>query len=202
MIDLTDSQTLGQSVENTLNAVQDAEERRVMAEVIHRKFVQAIPMGYYACPDIINQCRHYGLNFDRYTHFTSPIRRYPDLLIHRLLTICLTQQQVGPLDGLDYSEYVEDITEKSYNARKASRDCVTLFHCLLLKEHGSRVFDAIIFDIEGSWSVNVYVKELNLDLLLNFREDARIEAGLFNDEEMSLALTLRTPTALAAGIVG
>ena len=106
------------------------------------------------------------------------------------------------LDGLDYSEYVEGITEKSYNARKASRGCVTLFHCLLLKEHGARVFDAIIFDIEGSWSVNIYVKDLNVDLILNFRDDARIEAGLFNDDEMRLALTLRTPTALADGIVG
>ena len=160
-------------------------------------------MGYYACPtNPVDECRHYGLNFDRYTHFTSPIRRYADLLIHRLLTICLASEQVAPLDGLDYQEYADEISLKSYNARKASRDCVTLFHCLLLKEHGARVFDAVVFDIEGSWSVSIYVKDLNLDLVLNFREDARVDNGHFNDDEMSLSLTLRSPTALATGIVG
>jgi hypothetical protein len=37
------------------------------------------------------------------------------------------------LDGLDYSEYAPEISVKAYNARRASRECVYLFHCLLLK---------------------------------------------------------------------
>lgn len=84
----------------------------------------------------------------------------------------------------------------SYNARKASKDCVTLFHCLLLKEHGARVYDALIYDIEGNFAVNIYVKELNLDLVLNFREDYRIDSGLFNDDEMSLQVVFKKPLAL------
>ena len=100
------------------------------------------------------------------------------------------------LEGLDYGEYVDMISLNSYNARKASKDCVTLFHCLLLKEHGPRVFEALIYDIEGNFSVNIYVKELNLDLVLNFREDSRIDSGLFNDEEMSLQVQFKKPYAL------
>ena len=62
---------------------------------------------------------HYGLNFEIYTHFTSPIRRYADLLVHRLLTISLKENEAtrDKLDGLDYSEYAEDISAKSFNAR-------------------------------------------------------------------------------------
>ena len=86
-----------------------------------------------------------------YTHFTSPIRRYADLLVHRLLTIALKEKENtrDKLDGLDYSEYAEEISEKSFNARKASKDCSTLFHCLLLKEHGQRVYESLVFNIES-----------------------------------------------------
>ena len=76
------------------------------------------------------------------------------------------------------------ISRNSYNSRRASKDCVTLFHCLMLKDHGPRVFDALLFDIEGNWSANIFVKELNLDLVINFRDDLRVLDGLFNDDEM------------------
>lgn len=111
------------------------------------------------------------------------------------MTICLSGQQLN-LEGLDYGEYVDLISQNSYNARKASKDCVTLFHCLLLKEHGPRVYEALIYDIEGNFSANIYVKELNLDLTLNFREDYRVDSGLFNDEEMSLEIKFKKPLAL------
>ena len=78
------------------------------------------------------------------------------------------------IDGIDYSEYAETITEKSINARKASRECQTLFHCFLLKEHGPKVFDCLIYDLDSN-NLNIYLEELNLHLIVKLREDDRID---------------------------
>lgn len=110
---------------------------------------------------------HWGLNFGIYTHFTSPIRRYADLLVHRLLTISLKEQE-GTLDklhGLDYSEYAQDVSVKAYNSKKASRDCDTLFHCLILKDFGRQVHEAVIFDIQDS-QIGLMIHELDFHVFL------------------------------------
>jgi protein SSD1 len=78
-------------------------------------------MANYECVESkhLDDLRHNGLNFPIYTHFTSPIRRYADLLVHRLLTICLKEGENtrSKLDGLDYAELAEVVSEKSFNAR-------------------------------------------------------------------------------------
>ena len=126
-----------------------------------------LQMAQYLCVETRgeDELHHYGLNFALYTHFTSPIRRYADLLVHRLLTIALKEKENtrAKIDGLDYSELTEMLSEKSFKARKASKDCNTLFHCLLLKDHGPRVYNCLIFDIEAT-HLMIYIEELNIHL--------------------------------------
>lgn len=146
--------------------------------VVNRKFVTNMMQATYVCVEGKDpeEFSHYGLNFALYTHFTSPIRRYADLLVHRLLTICLKErgETRSKLDGLDYSDYAEAISEKSFNARKASRECQTLFHCFILKEHGPKVFEALIYDVDTNY-LHVYLEELNIHLVIKLREDDRID---------------------------
>ena len=75
----------------------------------------------------------------------------PDLLVHRLLTICLKHKEEtrALIEQIDYAQYAEMCSEKSLNARKAGKDCQRLFHCLLLKAEGPRVYDALVFDVDG-----------------------------------------------------
>ena len=191
-INLTDSASLNSTVAYQLSQIKDLDQRASIGDAINRKLLGGVSAAYYNCIGVqgVDQTRHYGLNFDRYTHFTSPIRRYADLLVHRLLTICLSGEKLV-LDGLDYGEYVDQISTNSYNARKASKDCVTLFHCLLLKEHGPRVFDALVYDLEGNFTANIHVKELNQDLVLNVRDDPRVDSARLNDDELSLVVRFR-----------
>jgi exoribonuclease R len=133
-INFTDALSLSQSIAQ-LEQEPDSEDKLT---VVNRKFITNLTQAKYVCVENKDpeDFSHYGLNFSLYTHFTSPIRRYADLLVHRLLTICLKEKENtrDKMDGLDYSEYAEIISEQSYNSRKASKECQTLFHCFLLKE--------------------------------------------------------------------
>jgi DIS3-like exonuclease 2 len=122
-IDVSDALSLSKSLTQLKNEPKSEDK----LNVVNRKFLTNLQQAKYVTIDNHDQedLIHYGLNFSLYTHFTSPIRRYADLLVHRLLTISLKEKEHtrDKLDGLDYSEYAEDISEKSYNARKASKDC-------------------------------------------------------------------------------
>ena len=79
------------------------------------KYFRCISEAKYVTPSrttIPEELRHYSLNFDYYTHFTSPIRRYADLLVHRLVTLCLkymdkTHEKISDVFQLAYSSSPE-----------------------------------------------------------------------------------------------
>ena len=85
-INLANSKTLSQSLENLREQGDSAK-----FNVALRKFLNCLQPAKYVCinGDSPDDYMHYGLNFQLYTHFTSPIRRYADLLVHRLVTIAL-----------------------------------------------------------------------------------------------------------------
>ena len=155
-----------------------------------RKFLTSLQPAKYMC---INECSeedysHYGLNFPLYTHFTSPIRRYADLLVHRLVTLTLNhgEDTRDLIEGMDYSYYAEMCSEKSLNAKKASTSCTRLFHCLMLKNQGVRVFDTLLFDIDNG-AISIYIDEVNMHHKIRLREDPRIDYVMFFPEEMTIA---------------
>jgi DIS3-like exonuclease 2 len=121
--------------------------------VVNRKFLTCLTSAKYITIEdrATEEYQHYGLNFPIYTHFTSPIRRYADLLVHRLLTISLKEMENtrNLIENIDYAAYADMCSEKSLNARKAGKECTKLFHCLLLKEEGPRVYESLVFDVDS-----------------------------------------------------
>jgi len=164
-LDLTCGRTFGRSLDSLLEECQ-READMGKFHVALRKFLTCLNAAKYSTVNDHPPCKlsHYGLNFPLYTHFTSPIRRYSDLLVHRLVTLSLQYKERTRelIEGMDYSEFAEMCSEKSLNAKKASNMCIRLFHCLLLQKQGRKVFESLIFDIEASGFIYIYIEEVNM----------------------------------------
>ncbi len=95
---------------------------------------------------------HFGLNLEYYCHFTSPIRRYPDLTIHRIIKQFihkkLTQDKKDELE-LFTEQSSEQSSQTERNSEKAEREVDDLFKAMLMKDHIGQDYDATITSVQN-----------------------------------------------------
>ena len=84
---------------------------------------------------------HFGLAFEAYVHFTSPIRRYPDLLVHRAIKALLSNKKY---DGLDWEGLGRHCSETERRADDASRDVESWLKCYYMRDHVGGTFSGTI----------------------------------------------------------
>ncbi|MBI3901872.1 MAG: ribonuclease R [Nitrosomonadales bacterium] len=96
------------------------------------------------CPDNVG---HFGLGYEAYTHFTSPIRRYPDLLVHRAIKAVLNGKQYKPHEKWDALGIHCSQTER--RADDATRDVEAWLKCFYMRDHLGSVFNGTISSVTG-----------------------------------------------------
>ena len=112
--------------------------------------------------------RHYGLNFDSYTHFTSPIRRYCDLEIHRLLKQALSHKT--PIQNAEELEkQARHISEKEQSAVKAERQIHDIKKARFLYKHVGKSFKGSISSVT-SFGLFITLKDFYIDGLVRFKD--------------------------------
>lgn len=100
---------------------------------------------------------HFGLAFDFYTHFTSPIRRYPDLLVHRILSRHLHDEPFRDREIVNFQKIAESSTEREIDAAEAERASKKLKQVEYMSERIGKVFKGTI---SGVTKWGIYVEEL------------------------------------------
>ncbi|HLW12346.1 MAG TPA: ribonuclease R [Casimicrobiaceae bacterium] len=111
---------------------------------------------------------HFGLAYDAYAHFTSPIRRYPDLLVHRAIKGVLAGRRYTP-KGLSWAELGVHCSMTERRADDASRDVLQWLKCHYMKEKVGETFSGTISGV-ASFGIFVTLDGLDIDGLVHVTE--------------------------------
>lgn len=177
-----------QALQGLLHQVEDQPEEGA----VNRMMLRAMQKARYA-PENLG---HYGLGAKWYCHFTSPIRRYPDLLVHRMLKECIEgrmNEERAAFWAQRMPDWCKQCSDLEKNAERAERDGDKLFICYVMKDRIGELFDGTVSGIN---SFGIFVELPNTaEGLLSLRE----MPGRYQFDEANMRLVGPNHTIIRLG---
>ncbi len=135
-----------------INALLDQASGRAEEGLVNTEVIRTMDKATYKTQNK----GHFGLAFEYYTHFTSPIRRYPDLLVHRLLEKHLNDKTIPSQEFNFYQAAAEHASSREREVLEAERDSIAYKRAEYMSEHVGEEFTAVI---SGMSKHGFYVEE-------------------------------------------
>jgi len=159
-LDIRNARTLTRS----LNALVEEIEGKPEAHIIQSVAIRTMPKALYTTYNI----GHYGLGFPYYTHFTSPIRRYPDLLVHRILAAVLAGEPTPYPEQQRLEEMCRQASQREKIAEQAERASIRYKQLEYLARLEGAELEGIIVGIEP-WGLYVELTDSYAEGLIPMR---------------------------------
>nr|XP_054497760.1 DIS3-like exonuclease 1 isoform X2 [Agelaius phoeniceus] len=153
-IDTRSNKALAESLDRA-NDPSDPIVNKLLRSMATHAMSNALYFSTGSCPE--EQFHHYGLALEKYTHFTSPIRRYADIVVHRLLMAATLRGTTGDvkdniISNKDLEELCRHINNRNRAAQRAQKQSTELFQCMYFRDRSAEsdercVADGVIYSI-------------------------------------------------------